>query len=219
MNDLKSITLIPARGGSKGIPGKSIVDVAGKPLLAYSIDASLDSGVTETWVSTDDDRIAEIARGYGANVINRPDEISTDDATSESALLHFVNEIEEFDILVFLQATCPFVKKEDINKAIRLIGEYDSVISVSKFDQFLWVGSEAMYDINNRKRRQNREQMYVETGSIFVTTRKRLIQNNNRISGKVGFVEVPKWRSIDIDTYDDLELVRKIMRGNNEGAK
>jgi N-acylneuraminate cytidylyltransferase len=219
MSDLKSFTLIPARGGSKEIPGKNIVDVAGKPLLAYSIEASLDSGVSETWVSTDDDHIAEVAREYGANVIKRPDEISTDDASSESALLHFVNEVGEFDVLVFLQATCPFIKKEDINNALRLMENYDSVISVSKFDQFIWIGSKAMYDINNRKRRQNGEQAYVETGSIFVTTKKRFLKNKNRICGKVGFVEVPKWRSIDIDTYDDLELARMIMRANNEDTK
>ena len=92
---------------------------------------------------------------------------------------------------------------------------YDSVISVSKFDQMLWMGSKAMYDINNRQRRQDLEQRYVETGSIFMTTKKGLLRSKNRINGKVGFLEVPKWRSIDIDTYEDLELARKIMNSKN----
>ena len=211
MKTSKSVTLIPARGGSKGIPKKNIIDVNGKPLLAYAIEASLESGVSETWVSTENDEIAEVAKSYGAKVIKRPDTLSTDTATSESALLHFSREYNNFDVLVFLQATCPFVNKEDINNALILMKKYDSVISVSKFDQFLWNGHDAMYDINNRQRRQNRKQTYVETGSMFVTTKSSLDKNENRINGKVGFVEVPKWRSIDIDTMEDLDLARKIM--------
>jgi CMP-N-acetylneuraminic acid synthetase len=137
MKTVKAVTLIPARGGSKGIQRKNIIDLGGKPLLAYAIEASIKSNVSETWVSTEDDEIAEIALTYGAKVIKRPDEIATDDAISESALLHFAEKINNFDILVFLQATCPFVKDNDINKALILMEKYDSVISVSKFDQFL----------------------------------------------------------------------------------
>jgi CMP-N,N'-diacetyllegionaminic acid synthase len=208
---MKVVTLIPARGGSKGIPRKNIIDVCGRPLLSYAIQESIKSVSSETWVSTDDDEISSIATSYGALVVERPDDISTDSSTSESALLHFVEKVNNVDILVFLQATCPFIEANDINKAVMLMSKYDSVISVSKFDQFLWIEDMPMYDINNRERRQNREQVYVETGSMFVTTKKGLLNNHNRISGKVGFVEVPKWRSVDIDTFDDLELARKLM--------
>jgi CMP-N,N'-diacetyllegionaminic acid synthase len=211
MKSPKSVTLIPARGGSKGIPRKNIVDINGKPLIAYSIEASIKSNSSETWVSTEDDEIAYIAEQYGAKVIKRPNEIATDESTSESVLLHFAEEIENFDIMVFLQATSPFIKDIDINHALVKMQDYDSVISVAKFDQFLWAGSKALYDINNRQRRQNLEQRYLETGSMFVTTKKGLLNTGNRINGKVGFVEVPKWRSIDIDTYEDLELTRKII--------
>ena len=208
---MKVVTLIPARGGSKGIPRKNIIDVCGRPLLSYAIQESIQSVSSETWVSTDDDEISSIATSYGAHVLERPDDISTDSSTSESSLLHFVEKVNNFDILVFLQATCPFIEANDINKAVRLMSKYDSVISVSKFDQFLWREDTPMYDIHNRKRRQNREQVYVETGSMFVTTKKGLLNNHNRISGKIGFVEVPKWRSVDIDTFDDLKLARKLM--------
>jgi CMP-N,N'-diacetyllegionaminic acid synthase len=207
----KAVTLILARGGSKGIPRKNIVDVCGKPLLAYSIEASLRSSVNETWVSTDDEEIANIAIRFGARVIERPLNISGDNAASEDALLHFTAEHNDFDVLVFLQATCPFVEPSDINSALNLIEEHDSVISVSKFDQFLWSGSTPMYDIETRQRRQDRAQTYVETGSMFVTTKQNLLRSKNRITGDVGFVEVPKWRAIDIDTLDDLEFARKIM--------
>ena len=215
MTVLKSVTLIPARGGSKGITKKNIVDIGGKPLIAYAIEASIKSNSAETWVSTEDDEIAKISRKYGAKVIKRPEEIATDDATSESVLLHFTKESNDFDIIILLQATCPFVHGSDIDKALTLMEKYDSVISVSKFDQLLWIGSKAMYDINNRQRRQNYEQKYVETGSVFVTTKISLLKSQNRISGKVGFLEVPKWRSLDIDTYEDLELARKIMNIEN----
>ena len=208
---MKVVTLIPARGGSKGIPKKNIIEVCGRPLLSYAIQESIKSVSSETWVSTDDDEISSIATSYGALVVERPDDISTDSSTSESSLLHFVEKVNNFDILVFLQATCPFIEANDINKAVRLMSKYDSVISVSKFDQFLWREDTPMYDIHNRKRRQNREQVYVETGSMFVTTKKGLLNNHNRISGKIGFVEVPKWRSVDIDTFDDLKLARKLM--------
>jgi len=92
-----------------------------------------------------------------------------------------------------------------------MINNYDSIISVSKFDQFLWEGNEPMYDIKSRKRRQDREQTFIETGSLFVTKKENLLSSKNRISGKIGFVEVPKWRSIDIDTLDDLEFAKRIM--------
>ncbi|URQ68431.1 acylneuraminate cytidylyltransferase family protein [SAR86 cluster bacterium] len=211
----KSVTVIPARGGSKGIPKKNIADINGKPLLAYAIEASINSKSDETWVSTENDEISEIAKKYGAKVLKRPENIATDDASSESVLLHFIKEVDDFDILIFLQATCPLVEAPDINKALALMENYDSVISVSKFDQMLWMGSKAMYDINNRQRRQNLEQRFVETGSIFMTTKKGLLRSKNRINGKVGFLEVPKWRSIDIDTYEDLEFARKIMKSHN----
>tara|TARA_Y100001970_G_scaffold157466_1_gene192603 strand:- start:3106 stop:3753 length:648 start_codon:yes stop_codon:yes gene_type:complete len=211
MTARKSLTVIPARGGSKGIPKKNIVDINGKPLIAYAIEASIKSKSDETWVSTENDEISEIAKKYGAKVLNRPENLATDDTSSESVLLHFIKEVDDFDILIFLQATCPLVKGSDINKALALMENHDSVISVSKFDQMLWMGSKAMYDINNRQRRQNLEQRYVETGSIFMTTKEGLLRSKNRINGKVGFLEVPKWRSIDIDTFEDLELARKIM--------
>ena len=214
---MKAVTLIPARGGSKGVPKKNIIDLCGKPLLAYSIEASLSSSVSETWVSTDDPEIAEISIKHGAKVINRPSNISDDNSSSEEALIHFTNEHDNYDILVFLQATCPFVNNSDINRGLDLMDKYDSVISVSKFDQFLWNGPKPMYDIQKRNRRQDREQMYVETGSMFITSKKNLLKNKNRISGKVGFVEVPKWRSVDIDTTDDLEFARKIMSVRSKG--
>jgi N-acylneuraminate cytidylyltransferase len=216
MTSRKALTVIPARAGSKGIPKKNIVDINGKPLIAYAIEASIKSKSDETWVSTENDEISEVAKKYGAKVLNRPENLATDDATSESVLLHFIEEVDDFDILIFLQATCPLVRSSDIDNALTLMENHDSVISVSKFDQMLWIGSKAMYDVNNRQRRQNLEQRYVETGSIFMTTREGLLRSKNRINGKIAFLEVPKWRSFDIDTHEDLKLVRKILQSEQD---
>ena len=128
-------------------------------------------------VSTDDDEIAKTAEEYGAK-FKRPDDCQRE--FNMSRLLHFIEKVTNFDILVFLQATCPFIEAKDINKSLDMIREFDSVISVAKFDQFLWSGKDAMYDIDNRPRRQDIEQRYVETGSMFVTSKECLIKSRNQ---------------------------------------
>jgi|TARA_B110000977_G_C11048373_1_gene481412 CMP-N,N'-diacetyllegionaminic acid synthase len=208
----KTITLIPARGGSKGMPKKNIIDLNGKPLIAYTIEASIKSKSHETWVSTDDDEIADVARKYGAKISRRPKNLSLDETTSESVLLHFAEENPDFDILVFLQCTVPLIEYEDINNGIDKMKYFDSVVSVTETNQKFWDSNGPLYDINNRKRRQDSFKRYLETGSIFITTKKKLIKSKNRLSGKIGFVETPNHRSIDIDDYNDLKMIKAIIR-------
>ena len=117
---MKKCVVILARGGSKEIPSKNIIDVNGKPLLYYTISASQQSDVDATWVSTDCPKIKKIAENFNANVIDRPTNISGDYSQSEEALLHFAKNIN-FDILVFIQPTSPLLKAADINKGIKLL--------------------------------------------------------------------------------------------------
>ena len=208
----KSVTIIPARGGSKSIPKKNIVDINGKPLIAYIIEASIKSDSQETWVSTDDDEIAEIAKKYGAKTLKRPKNISLDKSDSESALLHFAKEKPDFDILIFLQATSPLTRYQDINKALDKMKKYDSVLSVIDFSQFLCSNYSPLYDLKNRPRRQDLNDRYIETGAIYVTKKINLLKSKTRISGKIGFLRVSKLSSLEIDTYEDLKLVKKIMQ-------
>jgi N-acylneuraminate cytidylyltransferase len=128
---MKIVSLILARGGSKGIPKKNIYPIAGKPLLYYSLNAAMNSEVNEVWVSTDCSEIKKIALSYKAKVLDRPDEISTDIAQSEDALMHFAKNID-FDILVFIQPTSPLILSMDINNGLELLRnkKYDSVFSV-----------------------------------------------------------------------------------------
>jgi sialic acid synthase SpsE len=125
---MKIVSLITARGGSKGIPNKNIIDVNGKPLISYSISASLDSDVDETWVSTDSDKIKMVSEECGSKVIDRPKHLADDISMPDDSLLHFAKN-NNFDILVFIQPTSPMIKSEYINKGIKMIksDKYDSV--------------------------------------------------------------------------------------------
>ena len=210
---MKIVSLIPARKGSKGIKNKNLIDLCGKPLIHYSIQASINSIVEETWVSSDSDEILEFSKSLGSNIIKRPKELSEDNSTSESVLIHFAKNVD-FDILVFIQCTVPLIKSEDINKGIKKMKSFDSVVSVTETNQMFWDSNGPLYDINNRLRRQNSLKRYLETGSFFITTKKKLIESNNRLSGKIGFLEIPKHRSFDIDDYDDLKIVKSIINSN-----
>ena len=99
---MKIVSLIPARGGSKGIPNKNLIKILGKPLIQYALEASLRSKVNETWVSSDSKEILNFSNKLGAKIIKRPKKISSDNASSEQALLHF-SEIIDYDIIVFIQ--------------------------------------------------------------------------------------------------------------------
>ncbi len=214
----KIISLIPARKGSKGIPNKNLINLCGKPLISYAIEASKQSAVDETWVSSDSDEILNLSKNLGAKTIKRPSKFSDDNATSESALLHFAEKVD-FNILVFIQCTAPLIKYQDINKGIDKIKKFDSVLSVSETHQMFWDEKGPLYDINNRLRRQNSRKRYLETGSFFITSKKNLLKFKNRLSGNIGFVEIPKYRSFDIDNDNDIKIVETIINSkmyNNE---
>ena len=210
----KNIVLIPARGGSKSISNKNLVKINSKPLIYYAITAAIKSKVDEVWVSTEDIKIKKAAIKFGAKVIDRPLRLAKDTGSSESVLLHFARFIK-FNKLIFLQATSPLVLKDDINQALKLLNTHDSAITVTHTNQFIWFGKKPSYQINKRKRRQNfnkNEKIYIETGSLFATKYKSLLKSKQRISGKIGFIEVPRERSFDIDNYDDLKLIKKILK-------
>lgn len=209
---MKILSVILARGGSKGIPSKNIVDLNGKPLISYTIEASLQSNVDETWVSTDSSEIASVSSTYGASVIDRPSDISIDTSQSEEALLHFTDN-HDFDIMVFIQPTSPLINSEDINKGLEMMDEYDSVFSVTKEH---WIPRWTMdvkpfeWEIDNRPMRQDKPETYIENGAFYITKRKNLLESKLRYSGKIGVVEMPFSRSFQIDIQEDLELIRSL---------
>ena len=226
MNNITAF--IPARGGSKGIPGKNIKTFAGKPLIVHSIEYALNcSQIDEVVVSTDDDKIGKIARNAGAQIVKRPPELSTDKATTESAIHHFVNKFNKKpDIIVLLQPTSPYRPKGSLEKAITHFTEngFDSLLSITPTHRFYWRVKEdqtafAEYDYLNRPRRQDMKLddiRYVENGSLYIFTRKQFDKTGNRLGGKIGYVEWPVKYSIEIDTQLDFDMVEKLFLSNSE---
>lgn len=206
-------SLILARGGSKGIPHKNIYQINNQPLIAYSIKSALQSEASDVWVSTNCNIIKDVSIGYGASVIDRPEEISTDFSKSEDALIHFAQNID-FDILVFIQPTSPLILPEDINNGLNMMKSYDSVFTAYKEH---WIprwnidGSPDCWNINSRPMRQQMPEKYVENGALYITTKQALMKSKLRYSGKIGILEMPLWRSFQIDTLDDMELIKKLL--------
>ena len=212
---MKIVSIILARGGSKGIPDKNIIKLNHKPLIYYTINASQQSKVCETWVSTDSKKISLIAEKYGAKIINRPKEFATDTSSSEEALKHFSQEVN-FDIMVFIQPTSPLLDASYINRGIDLIvsNHYDSV-----FSAYLehWIPRWSLdvnpinWDISDRPRRQDVSEQYVENGAFYITTKEQFLSSGIRYGGKTGIVEMPFKKSLQVDNYEDLEVIKKLL--------
>jgi len=221
------IAIIPARGGSKGIPKKNIIDFCGKPLIAWSILQSKSCKmIDEVYVSSDDDEIIDISCKYGAKAIHRPKELATDFSTSEEALLHAISIIEkeiDIDLVVFLQATSPLREKKDIEEALKEFRaqKVGSLFSAARLEGFfIWRktsgGIESMnYDYKNRVRRQDVEEQYVENGSIYIFKPSILKKYNNRLGGKIGVYQMAYWKTWQIDSIEDKELCEWYFKKNN----
>ena len=220
------IAVIPARGGSKGIPRKNLQPLAGKPLLAHTIEAALSARyIGRVVVSTDDAEIAAVSRQYGAEVVWRPAEISGDTASSESALLHTLEYLQqtegyEPDLLVFLQCTAPFTLPEDIDGAVQaLLDENaDSALAVTPFHYFLWrrdKNGDAV-GINHNKRvrllRQQREPQFLETGAVYVMRTHGFKEVKRRFFGKTALYVIPPERCLEIDEPVDLRIAEVLLR-------
>ena len=152
----------------------------------------------------------EISKNFGAKTIKRPKELADDNSSSESAIIHFAENID-FDILVFIQCTSPLIKPQDINKGIEKMKNFDSIVSVTETHQMFWNVDGPLYDINKRLRRQDSKKRYLETGGFYITTTKNLLESKNRMSGSIGFVEIPNYRSIDVDSIEDLKIAELII--------
>lgn len=227
------IAIIPARGGSKGIPRKNILNFCDKPLLVWSIEQAKKSrSISKVYVTSDDPHILKISQKAGAEVIVRPRRIAGDKSSSEEALLHSIDKIEsrgqhKIEAVVFLQATSPLRMPGDIDKAVKVFGEQkaDSLFSASELKDFcLWKIRSKCYqsfnfDYRKRGRRQERIPLYLENGSIYIFKPEVLRRLRNRLGGKIAIYEMPFWQSYEIDELTDVEICeyymsRKILNKN-----
>jgi N-acylneuraminate cytidylyltransferase len=225
MKHASVLAIIPARGGSRGIPRKNLKDLGGMPLLAHSIrHAQKADLVTDYLVNSEDAEIREVAASFGAPVMNRPPEYAEEIMPNEVDLLlgwtvkEFERNHEPVDIVVLLYPTSPLRDPKSIDEAILRITRdgYDSVLSLYFDDRYLWAreGHSVVptnYDPTRRMPRQKESwNQWVENKAVYAVRRDRLIETGCRLGGKIGFVEMEKWRSIDVDAPEDLELVRTL---------
>jgi N-acylneuraminate cytidylyltransferase len=221
------VAIIPARGGSKGIKDKNLVDLCGKPLLAWSIEqAKACPEVDAVYVSSDSERILDVARRHGAAAIVRPPELATDTSSSEGALLHAVAEIDAttvttVELVVFLQATSPLRAPSDISAAIAAVraADADSLFSSVRMDDVcLWRAEggrpvdSVTYDYQNRGRRQDRQPYLLENGSIYVFKPEVLRRYGNRLGGRIAISTMAPWQAFEIDAIEDVAVCEYYMQ-------
>lgn len=217
-----NIAIIPARSGSKGIVDKNIRPFCGVPLLARTIRAAkAAASVDRVVVSTDSESYAALARGEGAEVVIRPPELSADEASSESALLHALQETKaQPRWIVFLQCTSPFTRAEDID---RLVGAAeaagaDSGLTAVASHSFVWrnAGDGGVTGVNHDKsvrlRRQDRDAEFVENGAVYVMDGKGFARHRHRFFGKTVLSEMPEWTRLEIDSANDWAAAEAVFR-------
>jgi CMP-N-acetylneuraminic acid synthetase len=204
--------IIPARGGSKGVPRKNIKEVAGKPLITWTIEAAKESEMIDRYVvSTEDKEIADISREYGAGVIERPPELATDEASTLCVLQHLVENIP-CDIVVLLQATSPTRRPGLIDECVKEFkdNDYDSLATGFICD-YIEYGK-------NQLRRQDIEGFFYDDGNVYVI-KADIIKNGDRCGKKIGRKVISRWENVEIDDEFDFWLAEQILKERRCGMK
>lgn len=216
----RAVAVIPARGGSKGVPRKNLAVIAGRPLLTRAVQAATAAAsVIETIVSTDDDEIAAAAEQLGVMVVRRPAELATDTAPTPPVVLHALDQLsEDPDIVVLLQPPAPLRTGADVDAAVAALRAdpiLDSVVSVYQ------VGDEhpaRMYSLDEdgvlvslfpdleRHRRQDLPAVYHRNGAIYATEVPALRETGELLAGRVGAYVMDASSTVNIDTLDDLAV-------------
>lgn len=217
-SEAKTLVIIPARGGSKGIPLKNLRRIGGQSLLARAIESALSTpSVSDVMVSTDHPDIKAEALAHGVTVIDRPAIIAGDTASSESVLLHALSTLDVLpQITVFIQCTSPLIDPADLHQAINSVARREADVSFSVVPDhgFHWGTDETGaahaigHDSTRRPRRQDREPRFRETGAFYVMDTAGFIEAEHRFFGSLALACVPQAHGIDIDTEADLEYAR-----------
>lgn len=223
---MKILSIIPARGGSKGIPLKNLAQINGKSLLYYTITASLNSKfINRTIVSTDHKKIANEARKFGAEIVMRPKNLANDTVSLEPVIMHVLEHLQQTecyipDVIILLQNTSPLRTAKHVDAALTLMikRKYDSILSGFLIHTFLWKYKQnktikpLSYDPKKRPNRQNMSEQLFENGAIFATKYNSFIKSKCRISGKIGFYKMPLELSYNVDNPNDLSDIVKIFK-------
>tara|TARA_X000000950_G_scaffold178167_1_gene216243 strand:- start:4404 stop:5096 length:693 start_codon:yes stop_codon:yes gene_type:complete len=223
-NKEKFLAIIPARGGSKRLPRKNILELCGKPLIAWSIEAGQKSKyIDKVVVSSDDGEILDIAKKFEADVLRRPNNLATDTSTTFDVIKHILDNIEGFDYIVLLQPTSPLRDENHIDMAIKLLQDKnaDAVISVSETDHNpLWSNTlddslsmkNFLKDEVLNKRSQDLKKYYRLNGGIYICeTNKLLAQKSFFLKENIYAYKMDKQSSIDVDDEADFKIAETFM--------
>lgn len=220
----KYIVMIPARGGSKSIHLKNIKEIAGQPLIYWSIDAAVNSEyVDKVYISTDSEIIKDTVLKYNKKnsekieIIDRSKESATDTATTEDVMLDFAAKVN-FENMVFIQCTNPLVTTKDIDECIKIHPNYDSVLSTVVQKRFYWqlqsdgTIKEIGHDIRKRPRRQDWNGVLAENGSIYVISKEKLLLGKCRLYGRIGTHIMSDDSYYEIDEPMDWLIIEEILK-------
>ena len=220
--------LIPARGGSKGIPRKNLVELSRKPLISYTIQAAKNSRyIDDVFVSTEDKEIATLSRSFGVEIIDRPKTLAGDNIPSLRVIEHAIDYLAKkgflYDVIVLLQPTSPLRNSHHIDEALSLFfkSHFDSVVSVCQSHYLLWKRVDhrllpVNHSVKKRVRRQDMPREFFENGAIYITTCKLILRDKKILGGRIGLYIMDKKCSVDIDDKFDLWLCEKIMADNKK---
>lgn len=224
MVEKRYIAMIPARGGSKSVPLKNIKDIAGQPLIYWSLDAAVNSDfIDRVYVSTDSETVKRVVLAYDKPnkdkiiVVERSEESSTDMASTEDVMLDFTARVE-YENMVFIQCTNPLITTADIDEAIKIHPHFDSVLSTVVQKRFYWALQpdktikEIGHDIRKRPRRQDWDGILAENGSIYIISRENLLKGKCRLFGRIGTYVMDESSYFEIDEPLDWLVVETILK-------
>jgi len=201
------LAVIPARGGSKGLPGKNILPLLGKPLIAWSIEAALDAAkVDRVIVSTDSEEIADVARRYGAEVLARPAELATDEATTIAVMTHIACEIPEATTFIVLQPTSPLRDDGLIDSCIEAYEQGDC----SNLATGYWCKIQE-FGTHNNMRRQDYKGFFYDDGNVYVLPRS-LVMKGQWSGDNICRMVISRHQNYEIDDEVDFTVLESLMR-------
>lgn len=215
-----NLAIIPARAGSKRIPSKNTIQIYGKPLIYWCLNAALNcKKIDDIIVSTDCNKVKKVCDNLKVNWFDRPKELCDDFTSSEDVIINvLMNYSKEVDNVIFLQATSPYTENYEISEALQMMNEYDSIVSVVPFNKFLWYNHKnefiySSYNYYNRPRSQDMEEnTFVENGAFYITKAKDFILNHCRLNGKIGLYKMPPYKIVELDYPEDIDNVENIMK-------
>lgn len=218
------LAIIPARGGSKGVPNKNIIEVSSNPLISWTIDAAKKAKcITRLILSSDDSNIIKIASDFGCDTpFIRPDELARDNSSSTDVVLHALKQIPNFEYVMLLQPTSPLRTSQHIDEAFDLLlsSNADSCVSIAPLSKSInWM----YYQNDNKKispvvsvdqretRRQDIQMPFVLNGAIYIMKTSNFIENKSFLTKNMVGYEMSTENSLDIDSYEDLETFKRLI--------